>query len=369
MSNGSSSVRDIPAAAAPRAASHGKCRQVIHRFAAQAACGPGRSPWHHHSGWMRTPKPCLLPKRPTTRQGLLASGMTAQMIRTALNSGRLKRLRRGVFVDADVWPDDARDQHLLLAAAELEVHHTAVLSHESAAASWGLPHPGFVEWHAGPVSLTVPPGDSVRSRASRCVHRIAPLPGALVTRDGDGRPITTLARTAVDLALLRSLPDALVILDGAARLLCAAMVAAPRRRDYANPRLAAAVRQLFEHANLSRRAAGLSAAIELCDPRRESAPESMSAGHFHLAALPAPQCQAKLQTPIGDAFPDFYWPEHNLIGECDGAVKYADAQAYVREKEREQALRDLGYRMVRWQAKEIMVSPNVVVERVARQFD
>ena len=55
-----------------------------------------------------------------------------------------------------------------------------------------------------------------------------------------------------------------------------------------------------------------------------------------------------------------------LIGECDGAVKYADAQGYVREKEREQALRDQGYAMVRWQAKEIMLRPEVVVERVAR---
>ena len=36
------------------------------------------------------------------------------------------------------------------------------------------------------------------------------------------------------------------------------------------------------------------------------------------------------------------------------------------EKEREQLLRDLGYRMVRWLAKEIMLTPELVVARVAR---
>jgi very-short-patch-repair endonuclease len=54
------------------------------------------------------------------------------------------------------------------------------------------------------------------------------------------------------------------------------------------------------------------------------------------------------------------------VGECDGAVKYVDAHGYVNEKEREQVLRDLGYRIVRWLAKEIMLTPQVVVERIAR---
>jgi len=47
-------------------------------------------------------------------------------------------------------------------------------------------------------------------------------------------------------------------------------------------------------------------------------------------------------------------------------VKYTDALAVVREKEREQALRDLGFTVVRWLAKEIMARPQVVVTRVAR---
>jgi hypothetical protein len=49
------------------------------------------------------------------------------------------------------------------------------------------------------------------------------------------------------------------------------------------------------------------------------------------------------------------------IGECDGAVKYREASAYVHEKEREQVLRDLGFDVVRWPAKEIALTPEVVL--------
>lgn len=301
------------------------------------------------------------------RTTLLASGLSAQMIRTAVASGRLYRVRQGVFIDAALWPDDPVEQHLLRAVAEVEVFPTAVLSHESAATSWNLPHPGFGSWHEGLVSVTVPRGAG-RSRAGATVHHVGLLSPAQVTRDGGGRPVTTVARTAVDLASGRSLPDQLVIMDGAARLLCTSMVSNPRRSDYANPRLIEAARGLLHHSSLTRRPGGLTSAIALADPRRESAPESLSAGHFHVAGLPTPQIQAELSTPWGRLYPDFYWPEQRLIGECDGAVKYADETGYVREKEREQALRDLEYRIVRWLAKEIMVRPQVVIDRVAREF-
>ncbi len=287
------------------------------------------------------------------------------MLRTALASNRIVRIRRGVFIDSGLWPEDPREQHLLRVVAELELYPSAVLSHESAGTSWNLPSPGFDAWHTHPASITLPSGGT-RSRVGSAVHHIGQLPPAQVTKDSDGRPITSLARTAVDLAAGRSLPDALVILDGAARLLCAAMVARPRRSDYANERLAGAAREMLEQASLTRRPSGLASAIALADPRRESAPESLSAGHFHLAGLPSPAYQTMLESPLGRLYPDFYWPEQRLIGECDGAGKYADEDAYVREKEREQALRDLGYPMVRWLAKEIMVSPQLVVERVSR---
>ena len=101
-------------------------------------------------------------------------------------------------------------------------------------------------------------------------------------------------------------------------------------------------------------------------PAREPAAESLSAGYFHQAGLPAPFIQHPNRTRLGTFYPDFYWREHRLIGECDGAVKYADKDAMVREKTRDQVLLDEGNRFVRWMAREVMLTPQVVVSRVAR---
>lgn len=223
----------------------------------------------------------------------------------------------------------------------------------------------FGQWHDAPVSLTLPWSESSRARRGRVVHHLAELVPSVVTRDPEGRPVTTLARTAVDLATGRPLPEALVILDGAAR--------AVRRHDQQpathglrQPTVDGGRARAFAQAADARLPAGLTQAIELTDARRESPPESLSVGHFHLAGLPEPAYQVMIDTPIGQLFPDFYWPEHRLVGECDGAVKCVDPQGYAREKEREQVLRDLDYPMVRWLAKEIMLRPDRVIERVER---
>ena len=55
-----------------------------------------------------------------------------------------------------------------------------------------------------------------------------------------------------------------------------------------------------------------------------------------------------------------------MICEVDGAIKYQDANAFVLEKQREQILKDLGYIVIRWLAREIMLTPWVVIDRVAR---
>ena len=239
------------------------------------------------------------------------------------------------------------------------------MSHQSAAVWWRLPHPGFSDWHeASPAVIVV--GDNARHRPGPAVHHLGALPRSHVTRDDDGYDVTTVARTAVDLAAGLPLPDALVVLDGAARRIVEALVTDARRRDYANPRLAGHARELLLEAASVRRPAGLSRVIGVTDPARESVAESLTAGHLHLSDLPVPLYQAAIPSPGGDLFPDFYWPEHNLIGEVDGKVKYLDPAEVIREKKREQLLRDLGYRIVRWLASEIMLHPAIVLARIGR---
>jgi len=317
---------------------------------------------------MRTPRPWVLPNRPATREQLTVAGVTKAMLDTQLKSGRLLRLRHDVYLAAIEWPADRAGQHLVLARAESVATPGAAMSHESAALVWGLPSPGFQGWEESPVSLTVPRGGRHR-RLGGAIHHLGPLPSAHLSTDKMGYTLTSPARTAVDLARGRSLPEALVLLDATARLTVAAYVVSPTRASYRNPRLIQAVRELLADTAEVRGIASLRTAISLADACRESAVESLSAGHIFLAGLPMPLFQEPIHTARGLLYPDCYWPEQRLIGEVDGAVKYADAGAFVKEKEREQILRDHDYRFVRWLGKEIMAAPHVVVGRIGRALE
>lgn len=314
---------------------------------------------------MRPPRPWTLPTEPVRRSDLLRLGVTERMIRTGLATGTLVQVRHGVVVGADHWPCDEAERHLVRARAEVAANEAAVLSHQSAALVWRLPAPGFTPWSALPVSVTLPTsGHSSHVRAA--VHHLLDIPPAQVMRDPHGCPTTSPARTAIDLALGLELPEALAILDGAARVICASMVAGIRRRDYGNPRLERAAVELLEEAAGARATRTLAQALGLVCPGRESAAESVSAGHILASGLPVPRFQAEIVTPAGTYFADCLWEEQRLVGECDGAVKYDDAQAYVREKRREQALRDVGYDVVRWEARECVLRPDLMLDRIAR---
>lgn len=314
---------------------------------------------------MRTPTPWLLPTQPASTASLLAGGASRRMIDTRVRRGELLRLRPGVYLAASAWPEDPILRHLILAHAEVAANPRGVLSHQSAATAWGLPSPG-PRWHEQPVAVTLAADRGTSTVREAAVHHVALLPAGQVDRDRDGYPVTSLARTAVDLAAALPLPEALVILDAVARRLCAQFVAEPRRSDFCNARLVLAARQVLAEVARDRRRSTLLAAIALTEPCRESPAESLSAGHFELAAIPRPEFQAAIRTPLGTFFPDCLWRDRGLIGECDGAVKYDDPRAYVAEKQREQALRDLGYQVVRWLGSEISFRPETVVGRVRR---
>ena len=246
--------------------------------------------------------------------------------------GTLVRVRQGVVVGTEFWPTDPAGQHLVRARAELAANPGAVLSHQSAALAWGLPTPGFSPWTDLPVSVTLPPSGH-SSHTVHAVHHLLSLPPGQVQRDRLGYDVTSPARTAVDLAAGLELPAAVELLEVAAE---------------------------------SARAARLTQALGLVCPARESAPESVSAGHIFLAGLPMPKFQVELKTPLGTYFADFLWEEQRLIGECDGAMKYDDPQAYVKEKRREQVLRDLEFGFVRWEATESVLRPDRMLGRIER---
>lgn len=314
---------------------------------------------------MRTARPWALPQLPT-RRSELGPTVTPRMLRTQLAAGRLVRLRSQVYLDVGRWPDDPAGRHLMLARAEVAVYPDAVLSHQSAALVWGLPSPGWTPWEALPPSVTLPSGGSRRSVDGPCRHRTAALPRHHVARDAAGYLVTSPVRTSVDLAAGLDLPEQLVLFDATARLLVEAMVARPRRSEYAAQRFADAARQQLAEAAVAIRRTGLRPSISLADPRRESPIESLSAGHMVLSGIPLPVFQHPFRTRLGTMYADCYWPDHGLIGEADGVVKYSEPNAFEQEKRREQVLRDLGLRMVRWLGREVMSEPQTVMARIHR---
>ncbi|WP_028709571.1 type IV toxin-antitoxin system AbiEi family antitoxin domain-containing protein [Propionicicella superfundia] len=318
---------------------------------------------------MRIPQPFAPPAVPTRRRDLVALGLTQRRIGTAVAGGRLVRVRQGVYLDPARWPVGEAEQHLVRAHAEQVYRPDGAVSHRAAALYWELPLLR-TDWADEPVWITLPAGRGFRSSRSRRLEQsTAPLPPHHVTLTESGARITTVARTAADVAGGMESPSALMVLDAALRRQCRDLMSGPRRRDLRNPRLVAAAKApLLEAMDRPRMRPGKHW-LTYADPLRESAIESLSYGHMALAGLPLPACQFPLTTPAGVLYPDFYWEEQCLIGEADGRVKYADADAMLQEKEREQVLRDLGFRFVRWLGKEIHLWPGTVMDRIARALN
>lgn len=148
-----------------------------------------------------------------TRAQLAQRGVTDSDIRRLVGEGSLARVRRGDYLDTSTRPvPQFEDRHRILVQATWPRLHSGVLSHHSAAALHGLPLPSH---DLGRVHVTrVGDAGGVR-RASVQVHR-ARLDDVEVT-EVDGLPVTTLERTAADLARILTPDRGLVVVDAALR--------------------------------------------------------------------------------------------------------------------------------------------------------
>jgi very-short-patch-repair endonuclease len=257
----------------------------------------------------------------------------------------LVQIRRGVLIGACTLraaQDDPRALHRLRLSALLLAYDGCVASHESAAVIHGLPVLGLPPqviatrargaWRGGP-------DDRIR---------IAPLPPAHVTAI-DGLAVTTVARTVVDVARTGSLRDALVTGDAAIRRCGRSTIDRALDDSRAWADLGGVAR------NLAR-----------LDGRSESALESLSRAVFVEHKLPAPELQVELTSPAGCYRVDFLWPAQRVIGEADGLGKYDGAASLRAEKLRQEDLERLGYRVVRWTWRDMVVDPERTIGRLRR---
>ena len=331
--------------------------------------GNGRP--RHHSERMRTPEPWTPPQTPFTLSHVAARGVTRRQVQTALASGRITRLRQGVFIATEALPEEPVALHLLRALAEQVVAPGRLASHDTAALALALPLRRTRQAADGRIHVTRASAPHERTRRTeRLQVHLGTIPAHHVLTTPQGLRVTTPARTALDLAAGLELPDALMVVDATLRLELKDLAGSIDRSHYRDTRLCvAAARPLDEalpYAASPRTARHLDLVLSLANLRRESPLESFGAGQMHLAGLPAPQLQTRIRTAGGVAYPDFLWEEYMVIGEADGEGKYRDESAFALEKVREGHLRDIGYDVVRWTGREGFGSPGLVVDRIGR---
>jgi len=289
-----------------------------------------------------------------TRPELAAAGVPEAQLRRHLRRGALVTVSRGAYAlpefVASAAGDPAREHALAAAAAARRAG--ATVSHHSAAVIHGL------ELLARPAPLGVtltrsPRGSPSRSDRAGAVVHIADLPPDQVT-SRDGIPVTTVARTVIDLARTLPFADGVVVTDSALHAGQAA------RADLSSV-LAACAR--WPGARRAERVALFS------DHRAESALESVARVAFDEHGLPAPKLQAWVgddATTAGRA--DFFWPGHRTVAEADGAAKYASPECAISQPGRDARLRDSGFEVVHFTWHEIMTVPWQVVASLRSAF-
>ncbi|MPV38941.1 hypothetical protein [Georgenia subflava] len=287
-------------------------------------------------------------------------------IRLAEGRGELVRATRGAYLrptaDAEPW---RHAEELALARCvgiAARSRGRAVFSHETAALLhgcwlWRLPEQTHLT-----VGVTVG-----SSRTTGIVRHCAPVDAAEVVELGDMR-VTSLDRTVVDCASTMHPRDALVVADSALR-----MLVGPDRRDRAgSDRRAAEVRtrwlSLLDVRRGRRGVVRARAVIARAEPWPESPGESVLRWLALSVGLPAPELQLLVQTSIGAFYTDMGWlvdrrlPSGKrerrvaLHAEFDGAVKYGGAEgrdALVREKRREDAIREVSAPVSRFDAADL----------------
>jgi very-short-patch-repair endonuclease len=269
-----------------------------------------------------------------TRAEALGAGLTRDQIRQRVRSGRWCPLGHGVYARGtdDSTGDEfaaARQDHASRTQAAVLVFSRASAALHSAAVLHGLPL-----WRPLPqdVALNVSWGAWNGRRAGVVLHRM--------TMEGDDViddrvPLTSIARTCIDLARLSSTSDGLTSSDAAlreGRVTHEALASvAERTRDARGRRRGAVV---------AREASGL----------RESPAESASWAYFLKHRLPLPVCQFVVSEASGAfiARVDFWWERARLVGECDGRMKYRTPEDLYAEKRREDAIRATGRSVLRW---------------------
>lgn len=260
------------------------------------------------------------------------------------NAVRLKiwfRIRRGSYTFTDIWSKlDAEGRHRVRSAAVMRsLGPRVALSHVSGVIDWRIPTWGL---DLGRVHVTRLDGGAGRIEGDVVHHEGVSLDDEVVEKDG--YRVLLPERCVLEAGSRAKAPAArLVIVDGLLRMELAT-------HD-----------RLFEQFELMERwpfMRSMHLPVRMADGKSGSAGESLGRHLFRASHIPAPQLQYEEYGSAAELIGicDWGWPDHGLLGEFDGLVKYGrllrpgqePGDVVFAEKQREDLIREVtDCRMVR----------------------
>ena len=273
----------------------------------------------------------------TARQ-LAVCGLRPGAIEYRVAAGRLQRLWRGVYAFGH---RELRPEGRLIAAV-LACGPGAVLSHRSAADLWGL-----LPTSRARIEVTAVARGGRARRPGIELHCVRRLDRRDMTAMR-GIPVTTVARTLVDLAagaqprqLERALEQAYVLRLLRVGALDDALSRANGRRTVALRRLLAAERRpTLTRSELEERFLDL--------VRRGGLPDPELNVHLHGYEV------------------DFLWRSQRRVVEVDGHAYHSSRRALARDRRKDDDLEAAGYRVTRFTADQVLRDPEDALARTRR---
>jgi hypothetical protein len=276
------------------------------------------------------------------RQQLLELRVRPETIKRWRRAGRLVALRRGVYAlgHRAIRPEG----HWL--AAVLAVGDDAVLSHRSAARLWQIR-----PWGGAFVELTVGANRGQKPRKGIRVHRSGELHAWEIDEE-DGIPVTSVARTLLDLAAvvpahhLRRAVERSVQLDlYDHRAVLRTLAAHPGRPG--SPALVALLDDLHDNGTASATRSDLEALfLQLCLDH----------------GLPRPQVNHVDQ---GREL-DFRWPSQRVVVETNGFAFHRSRAAFEDDHDKRLRLEAAGWQVISLTWRQVTNRPDEVLQHVRR---
>lgn len=265
--------------------------------------------------------------------------LTRRGLESEVKTFALHNIWRGIYGRGEV------NMGLRLSGLDLAVGTRIAMCMGTAAAAYGFDTERDADLH-----VLNPVGRQLRSTDGLVVHRRKGAPLTVVA----GRPATTPAWTAVEVARGLSRPRALATLDAALRSgMCS-------HGD---------LKRAIELQGGRRGIVTARELLALASPLAESPMESEARLVMVDGGLPQPTLQYEIVDLYGWTWRlDFAWPQCRVAAEYDGVDWHSGPAAFRRDRRRVAALQDLNWLVIPMVFEDVRRRPRELVARIARRL-